>query len=763
MIEYFNATQEHFYTCRVKRAYYLSIEFLMGRTLTNALANTGLTSPFSEAMNEFGEKLEAIAEREQDPGLGSGGLGRLAACFLDSLATLDYPAWGYGIRYKYGQFIQAILHNQQIEVPDFWLETGNPWEILRHDIHYDVGFYGHTEYQASPDGSIKIVWIPGNTVNAVAYDTAIPGFGTHNTLGLRLWSSQPSCRCRAEEALMQDPWETLRLKQRDEEITSVLYPRADSDAGRELRLKQQYFFSSASLQDILRRFAKMDEPLTNLPNHAAIQLNDTHPSISIPELMRLLMDVEDLGWESAWEIVTHVFAFTNHTVMPEALEKWPVAMMERVLPRHLQIIYEINRRFLEQIAGKGFEPEVISKLSIIEEHPVKAVRMANLAIVGSHTVNGVARIHSEILRATIFSDFEKLWPGKIINITNGVTPRRWIHCANPWLSEAITRHLGDSSWVRDLSLIGKLRQSITPQLLQDVSAANRRAKDRLREHLSAITASKVIDVDTSALFDVQVKRIHEYKRQLLNVLGVIHRYLVLKDMTPDQRAHEVKRVHIFAGKAAASYRQAKAVIKLICNVSDVIGNDPETSHYLRAFFLPNYSVSLAELIIPATDVSEHISTAGTEASGTSNMKFCHLRRPIFISNTLRVTHSHKTTRQPGSHSMPGSSWAPSMVQTSRSQRQRAARTCSYSGQRPRRSTAFMKTASRGPSTCASAGFSRRSRVAGSGTMRTTATSSSRCGLGRTTTASPTTSRTTSRRSTGSTCSGATRPRGAGSA
>nr|AAL23577.1 glycogen phosphorylase [Mastigamoeba balamuthi] len=620
MIEWWNDTQEYFYDQDSKRAYYMSIEFLMGRTLTNALISTGLLSPYYEALKEFGENLETIADLEHDAGLGSGGLGRLAACFLDSLATLNYPAWGYGIRYKYGQFKQNIVRGYQVETPDFWLESGNPWEIPRQDIVYKVGMYGSVQYVTRSDGSLAVKWEPGHCVGAVAYDTPIPGFNTKNTLSLRLWSSKPLVDMNPEE-LKADPWDMLRQNQADEEITSVLYPKADSDSGKELRLKQQYFFSCATLQDIIRRFKKSNRPFAEFPDKVAIQLNDTHPTVSVPELMRILVDEESLPWDQAWAITTKTFGFTNHTVLPEALEKWSVPMFAHLLPRHMQIVFEINHRFLEEVKVKfDCSPEVISRLSIIEESNPQQIRMANLAIVGSHTVNGVARIHSEILQQSVFADWHRLWPGKIINITNGVTPRRWLYCCNPTLSSAVTKQLGGNAWVTDLSLLKDLRSHITQEFLRDVREANKVAKERLRKYVSKLT-NGAVDLDTSSLFDTQVKRIHEYKRQLMNILGVIHRYQCLKALTPTERSQQVKRTHIFAGKAAASYQQAKAVIKLINTVADVVNSDPQTKDFLTVVFLPNYSVSLAELIVPATDLSEHISTAGTEASGTSNMKF----------------------------------------------------------------------------------------------------------------------------------------------
>lgn len=623
MIEYWNDTQELFYDKQVKRANYLSIEWLMGRTLTNALVSTGLVGPYAEALRMFGENLEDIADREHDAALGSGGLGRLAACFLDSLATLDMPAWGYGIRYLYGQFKQFIVHGQQVETPDFWLDegSGNPWEIPRLDVSFKVGFGGNAHFETDEHGKLHAIWTPANYVDAVAYDTLIPGFGTKNVLTLRLWSAKPICTCDLEAVKNNDPWLQLQQKKLDADITSVLYPKADSDEGKELRLKQEYFFTCASLQDILRRYRKSHKPMKELSDLAAIQLNDTHPAIAIPELMRLLMDQEGMEWDDAWAVCKKTFSFTNHTVLPEALETWSVPLLQKLLPRHLQIIFEINHRFLTEAATFTKDLSVISRLSIIQEGPTKLVRMANLAIVGSQWVNGVAKIHSEILKTSLFRDFDQMWPGKIFNITNGVTQRRWVYACNPALSHVLTCCLETTDWATNLNLVSGLRHKITDKLLEDIKAANRDSKNRFRHWLRKQT-NGAVELDPTALFDVHVKRIHQYKRQLLNILGVIYRYQRLKAMTPGEREQSVKRVHIFAGKAAASYMEAKAIIKLINNVADVINADPLTNKYLKVVFISNYSVTVAEHLIPATDLSEHISTAGTEASGTSNMKFC---------------------------------------------------------------------------------------------------------------------------------------------
>ncbi|KAH3759337.1 glycogen phosphorylase [Pelomyxa schiedti] len=625
LIETWNDTQRLFRDNEVKRAYYISIEFLMGRAMQNALINRALHGPFNEAIHRFGMELEGVEDEEHDPGLGSGGLGRLAACFLDSLATLNYPSWGYGIRYKYGQFEQNIIHKQQVETPDFWLEQGNPWEVCRTDIQYEIGFGGHVAITTDEKGDIKFEWVPANQVGAIAYDIPIPGYGTKNTLTLRLWSSKPVTHYKLEELALRhvDPWEQLKEKQIDEELSCVLYPKTDTLHGRELRLKQQFFLCCASIQDIMRRHRRSKATLEQFAEKTAIQLNDTHPTISIPELMRQFLDIYRLNWDTAWDIVTKTFSFTNHTVLPEALERWPVPMIEWLLPRHMQIIFEINHRFLQQVTAT-FNPanDIISHLSIIEEGSPKTVRMANLALVSSHIVNGVARIHTDILKSSLFGEWNRLWPGKIINITNGVTPRRWILCCNRPLSELISSCLGTKDWATNLELLAKLKEpeNVNPKVLQALEDCKIHAKTVLA-NLVLKRTNGTVTLTPTALFDIQVKRIHEYKRQLLNILGIIHRYHTIKMMTPKERENVVPRVQIFAGKAAAGYERAKVVIMLINNVAEVINNDPDVGNLLKVVFISNYSVSLAEKIIPAADISEHISTAGTEASGTSNMKF----------------------------------------------------------------------------------------------------------------------------------------------
>eukprot|EP00727_Mastigamoeba_balamuthi_P010462 m51a1_g6038 putative glycogen phosphorylase 1 (951) ;mRNA; r:156647-160432 len=624
MIEYWNDTQEHFSEMKCKRTYYLSIEYLMGRSLRNAVSNLDLFTNYTHALQKFGTRLEELYGQEQDAGLGNGGLGRLAACFLDSMATLNYPCWGYGIRYQYGMFKQVIVHGQQTEAPEYWLRAGNPWEICRRDITPEVRFGGHVVQTRGGDGITRYRWEGGHTVKALAYDTPVPGYRTMNTLNLRLWSALPATEFDLDnfnrEDAHPDYWECINQRTKDENISKVLYPKSNTYKGLELRFKQQYFFCCATLQDIIRRFRRTQVDLHQLHEHAAIQLNDTHPTIAIAELMRILVDLEHFSWGEAWNVVTKTFGYTNHTILPEALETWPVPLVQSLLPRHLQIIYDINYFFCETLKQKGYTQEQISRMSIIEEGSPKRVRMANLAIVGSHHVNGVAAIHSEILKASTFADFYSLWPEKFINITNGVTPRRWLRQCNSALARVITKRLHSEDWVANLDLLAELRRDPTEELLQEVHEAKQQNKERLRKMILQITDG-ALEIDTSALLDVQIKRIHEYKRQLLNILGVIHRYLAIKRMSDEQRSRVVKKVVLFAGKAAPGYDMAKLIIKLINCVAEVVNADKTVGNLLKIVFVPNYNVSFAETIIPASDISQHISTAGTEASGTSNMKF----------------------------------------------------------------------------------------------------------------------------------------------
>lgn len=621
LIESWNDTQAYFKEQDVKRVYYLSMEFLMGRSLTNALYNLQISGPYSEALQEMGYDLETLVEQERDAALGNGGLGRLAACFLDSMATLDLPAWGYGIRYQYGMFRQSIVDGFQHEQPDYWLNFGNPWEIERLNVAYPIKYYGHVSVQED-EGRQLFKWNPGETVTAVAYDNPIPGYGTNNTINLRLWAAKPDTEFDLEAFNTGDYVQAILSKQRAETLSSVLYPDDRTFEGKELRLKQQHFFVSATIQDVIRRYKEAHTTFDAFPDKVAFQLNDTHPTVGVAELMRLLMDENDMGWTQAWELTCKVFAFTNHTVLPEALEKWPVSLMEKLLPRHMQIIYDINWRFLQQMRARlGDNWERISRMSIIEEGygGEKFVRMAYLAIVASHSVNGVAAIHSEIIKTTIFKDFAELWPEKFQNKTNGVTPRRWLAFCNPPMRELLTRTLGGDGWIRNFELVQGVREKADdPAFQREWQKMKLTAKVRALAKISAVTGVKLPE---NALLDVQVKRIHEYKRQLMNVLSIIHRYSQIKEMTPAERAQVVPRVCVIGGKAAPGYEMAKRIIKLVNAVGEKINVDPDVGDLLKVVFLPDYNVSLAEVIIPGTEVSQHISTAGTEASGTSNMKF----------------------------------------------------------------------------------------------------------------------------------------------
>lgn len=621
LIEKWNETQQYYTEKDVKRVYYLSLEFLMGRSLQNAVTNMGIKDSFALALSELGNQLEDIYEHEKDAALGNGGLGRLAACFMDSMATLDYPAWGYGLRYNYGMFEQGIYDGYQTELPDYWLVHGNPWEIERLDVQYMVRFYGHVVATPLADGTKKYNWEGGEIVRAVAYDTPVPGYHTTNTNNIRLWSSKPHKEFDLQNFNQGNYFSAVELKQRSENITSVLYPNDNTYVGKELRLKQQYFFIAATLCDVIRRYKKRHSTWVDFPKKVAIQLNDTHPTMAIVELLRKLIDEEGLTWDEAYPIVQNTFAYTNHTVLPEALEMWPVSLVENLLPRHMQIIYQLNHWFLTHVVLEKWpsDPERMKNLSIIEEGWEKRVRMANLAIVVCHRVNGVAAMHTEILKNSTFSDFNILWPEKFQNKTNGVTPRRWLLQINPSLSDVITKWLKTDEWALNLDLLEGLKKyADDPALQQDISDAKMANKSRLAAY---IRNNFGVEVNPTALFDVHIKRIHEYKRQLLNIFHVMHRYLAIKEMSPAARQKVVPRVVFFAGKAAPGYAMAKRHIKLINSVAEVVNNDNDVKEYLKVFFVPNYNVSLAGLMIPASDINQQISTAGTEASGTSNMKF----------------------------------------------------------------------------------------------------------------------------------------------
>ena len=622
LIESWNDTQQLFTAEDSKRVYYMSLEFLMGRSMQNALVNINLESRYRAALEELGYKLEELYEEEVDPGLGNGGLGRLAACFLDSLATLDYPAWGYGIRYDYGIFRQKILKGYQVEMPDYWLAQINPWEIERSDVSYDVQFGGHIEKKWE-NGVERCIWHADEIVRAVAYDSPIPGYDTFNTINLRLWKSRPTNEFDFQSFNQGDYFKAIEARQRAEYITSVLYPNDSTPSGKELRLKQQYFFCSATIQDVIRRFLKKSRKWEELPDKIAVQLNDTHPAISIPELLRILVDLHGVPWQKAWNLSHKVFSYTNHTVMPEALEKWGVDLVGRLLPRHLEIIYLINHIFMEQVFKKYHNlpnrGDLMGSMSLVEECNPKMIRMANLCMVASHAVNGVAAIHTGLLKQKLFKDFDQYFEGKIRNKTNGVTPRRWIHCSNPELSALWTKYSGSYAWLKDLDRLKELLPSVSdPDFRNEFSEIKQRNKARLA---AWVLKECHVEINTSALFDVQVKRIHEYKRQHLFALYMIHRYITIKEMAPEARRHVVKRVFMVGGKAAPGYITAKKIIKLITSIGDVVNNDPEIGDLMKVVFLPNYNVSNAQIIIPGTDLSEQISTAGTEASGTSNMKF----------------------------------------------------------------------------------------------------------------------------------------------
>jgi len=616
LMEKWIKTQKTFYAGKMKRVYYLSLEFLVGRSLGNAIINMGLMDEVTEALEQLGYDLERLRECEEDAALGNGGLGRLASCFMDSIATMKIPAYGYGIRYDFGLFNQKIVDGYQVETPDSWLRLGSPWMYERTSFMYPVQFYGHVTATTDKHGRYRARWTDTEIVMAMACDMLVPGFNNDHVINMRLWRAKASRELDLRSFNAGDYIFAVESKVKSETISKVLYPSDDISEGQELRLKQQYFFVAATFQDILRRYRKDNDTFDDFPNQVAVQLNDTHPAIAIPELMRLLLDIEGLGWEQAWDICVKTFAYTNHTLMPEALETWPVTMLGRVLPRHLEIIYEINRRFLEEVASHfPGNMRKIQEMSLIDEGPVRRVRMANLAIVGSHSINGVAALHSELLKNYLFRNFHEMYPNRINSKTNGITPRRWLLKCN----QGLARLLGDTigfDWVVDLDQLRGLEPySDDPLFHQHWQAVKLANKKRLTKIIAA-TCGIAVSPDT--LFDIQVKRIHEYKRQLLNVLHVIHFYQRLIT-NPDDPV--VPRTVIFAGKAAPSYHKAKLIIKLINAVGAVVNNDPRVGNRLKVAFIPNYCVSLAERIIPAADLSEQISTAGTEASGTGNMKF----------------------------------------------------------------------------------------------------------------------------------------------
>jgi len=612
-------TQQYYYEKDPKRIYYLSLEFYMGRSLTNTMVNLGLQSSCDEALYQLGLDIEELEEIEEDAGLGNGGLGRLAACFLDSMATLGLAAYGYGIRYDYGIFTQGIHDGWQIEEPDDWLRFGNPWEKARPEYTIPVNFYGRVEHTENGPK-----WVDTQIVFALPYDNPIPGFRNNTVNTMRLWSCKAPSSFNLQFFNSGEYIQAVCDRNLAENISRVLYPNDNFFEGKELRLKQQYFLVAATLQDIIRRyksskFGRRDPVRTsfdNFPDKVAMQLNDTHPSLAIPELMRLFVDVEKLPWEKAWEITTKTCAYTNHTVLPEALERWSVSLFDRLLPRHLQIIYEINARFLKEV-GKQFpgDTDRLRRMSLVEEGSDKRINMAHLAIVGSHAINGVAAIHSEIIKRTTFRDFYEMWPNKFQNKTNGITPRRWLLLCNPNLADVIAEKIGDS-WVSELSELRKLEPFKTDK---NLLIALQKVKQENKMKLAAYIEKEYgVTVDANSIFDVQVKRIHEYKRQLMNILHIITMYNRLKK---DPNMPFVPRTVMIGGKAAPGYHMAKLIIKLFNNVGRMVNNDPIIGKKLRCVYLANYRVSLAEKVIPAADLSEQISTAGTEASGTGNMKF----------------------------------------------------------------------------------------------------------------------------------------------
>nr|ANB82448.1 glycogen phosphorylase [Lithobates sylvaticus] len=612
-------TQQYYYEKDPKRTYYLSLEFYMGRTLQNTMINLGLQNACDEAIYQIGLDIEELEEMEEDAGLGNGGLGRLAACFLDSMATLGLAAYGYGIRYEYGIFNQKIKDGWQVEEADDWLRHGNPWEKDRPEYMLPIHFYGRVEHHKT-----GVRWVDTQVVLAMPYDTPVPGYMNNTVNTMRLWSARAPNDFNLQDFNVGDYIEAVLDRNLAENISRVLYPNDNFFEGKELRLKQEYFVVAASLQDIIRRFKasglgfkdRIRTGFDSFPEKVAIQLNDTHPALGIPELMRIFLDIEKLPWEKAWEITKKTFAYTNHTVLPEALERWPVDLVEKLLPRHLAIIYEINQRHLDRIAA--LYPKDLDRarrMSLIEEDGIKRINMAHLCIVGSHAVNGVAKIHSDIVKNQVFKDFNDMEPDKFQNKTNGITPRRWLLLCNPGLAELIAEKIGET-YVKDLSQLTKLKKFVDDDVfIRDVSKVKEENKLKFIQYLEKEYKMKL---NPASMFDVHVKRIHEYKRQLLNCLHIITMYNRIRE---NPTKEFVPRTVIIGGKAAPGYHMAKMIIKVITAVGDIVNNDPLVGNKLKVIYLENYRVSLAEKVIPATDLSEQISTAGTEASGTGNMKF----------------------------------------------------------------------------------------------------------------------------------------------
>ncbi len=617
IIDHWMTATKEAYDRQEKRVYYLSLEFLIGRLMRDAFSNLGMMAAMREALVSLGVDLDAIAALEPDAALGNGGLGRLAACFMESMATVDIPAHGYGIRYANGMFRQEIQDGWQVELPETWLDHGNPWEFERRERAFEVGFGGSVESIAGSDGADgRHVWHPNERVLAVAYDTPVVGWRANRVNTLRLWSGMPVDPILLDRFNAGDYVGALAESNKADTLSRVLYPADSHKAGQELRFRQEYFFSSASLQDILQRHLSQYGDLSSLPDKAAIHLNDTHPAIAVPELMRLLIDVHGMDFGQAWDITRRTFGYTNHTLLPEALESWPVPLFERLLPRHMQIVYAINAAVLLEARANGrFDGDQIARISLIQENGDRRVRMGNLAFVGSHSINGVSALHTELMKQTVFADLHNLYPDRINNKTNGITPRRWLFQCNPGLTELARETIGDR-FLDDIEAIRDLDRFADDAAFREKFAAVKRAN---KARLAGLVAERLgVRVDPSALFDIQVKRIHEYKRQLLNILEAVALY--------DQiRSHPerdwIPRVKFFGGKAAPSYHNAKLIIKLANDVAKVINGDPSVRGLLKVVFVPNYNVSVAEVMMPAADLSEQISTAGMEASGTGNMKF----------------------------------------------------------------------------------------------------------------------------------------------
>ena len=608
-------TTRTYYQEDAKRVYYLSLEFLIGRLLVSSIDNLGIMDQARQALDRIGLTLDDVTESEPDAALGNGGLGRLAACFLDSMASQGLPGYGYGIRYEFGLFEQRFENGWQVEYPETWLQNGNPWEFPRPEVSYTVQFYGHVEEFRDAMGERAYRWVDAEGVIAMAYDTPVVGYGGDTINTLRLWSARATRDFNFGHFNEGAYMKAVEQKILSENLSRVLYPNDATETGKELRLKQEYFFTSASLQDILRRFLQHHSDFDLLPEKAAVQLNDTHPAIGVAELMRLLVDHHGVLWERAWAITQKTFSYTNHTLLPEALEAWPVRMLERVLPRHMQIIYEINARFLNRTKARTEHDNArLARLSLIEEGGERRVRMGNLAFIGSHKVNGVSALHTDLMKSSVFNDLHAEFPDRIVNKTNGITPRRWLHQANPALTQLITARIG-KGWVSDLSQLAALKDKADDAIFREEFRRAKRANKKRLAHLIARQTGEEVSVDS--LFDVQVKRMHEYKRQLLNILQTIALY---NDMRDNPMVEWSPVTKIFAGKAAPSYHMAKLIIKLINDVAKVVNHDPAAHDNLKVIYLPNYNVTLAEIIIPAADLSEQISTAGMEASGTGNMK-----------------------------------------------------------------------------------------------------------------------------------------------